>query len=176
MWLQSPDGKSGHHDRLRWSQPSSDVMQVWRCSRLLDTERFVTQAVQKKTNSVRDHSLYTAKCKWNKIWTKSCIFNDIERGSVDPTLCFKNVAKPGLFFVYFRLFKSNIVTNFTTNHCEKMSCQSSIWQRDSNPRHSEHEPPPITTRPGLPPAHSLFIGYQTPGGSYESCLCIQWTF
>ena len=105
---------------------------------------------------------------------------DVLRLNRPETFSIENIIQraiiPGLFFVYFRLFKSNIVTNFTTNHCEKMSCQSSIWQRDSNPRHSEHEPPPITTRPGLPPAHSLFIGYQTPGGSYESCLCIQWTF
>ena len=27
-------------------------------------------------------------------------------------------------------------------------CPSSIWCQDSNPRPSEREPPPITTRPG----------------------------
>ena len=32
--------------------------------------------------------------------------------------------------------------------CEKMLCPSSIWRRDSNPRPSEHESPPITTTPG----------------------------
>ena len=30
-------------------------------------------------------------------------------------------------------------------------CPSSIQCRDSNPRPLEHESPPITTRPGLPP-------------------------
>ena len=34
---------------------------------------------------------------------------------------------------------------------------SSIWCRDSNSRPLEHEPPPITTRPGLPPK-KLFEG------------------
>ena len=32
-----------------------------------------------------------------------------------------------------------------------MSCPSSIRPRDSNPRPLDREPPPITTRPGLPP-------------------------
>ena len=29
-----------------------------------------------------------------------------------------------------------------------MLCPSKIWRRDLNPQPSEHEPPPITTRPG----------------------------
>ena len=32
-----------------------------------------------------------------------------------------------------------------------MLCPSSLRCMDSNPRPSEHESPPITTRPGLPP-------------------------
>ena len=32
-----------------------------------------------------------------------------------------------------------------------MSCPSSIRRGDSNPRPFEHESPPVTTRPGLPP-------------------------
>ena len=32
-----------------------------------------------------------------------------------------------------------------------MTCPSSIRHRDSNPRPFAREPPPITTRPGLPP-------------------------
>ena len=59
-------------------------------------------------------------------------------------------AIPGLFFIYFRLFKQTIHF-FTTNICGKMLCPSKIWRRDLNPQPSEHEPPPITTRPGLPP-------------------------
>ena len=37
-----------------------------------------------------------------------------------------------------------------------MSWPSCIWRQDSNPRPSEHESPPITTRPGLPPLYSFF--------------------
>ena len=59
-------------------------------------------------------------------------------------------ANPGLFFVYFLSFQTNN-TIFTTNQCEKMSSPSSIRYRDSNPQPLEHEFPPITTRPGLPP-------------------------
>ena len=55
-----------------------------------------------------------------------------------------------IFFVYFRLFKH---PNFKTIICEKR--QSSIRCWDSNPRPSDHESPPITTRPGLPPYCSL---------------------
>ena len=41
------------------------------------------------------------------------------------------------------------ITIFKTNTCEK--CPSSIWCQDLNPQHSEHKPPPITTRPGSRP-------------------------
>ena len=37
-----------------------------------------------------------------------------------------------------------------------MSCPSSIRHRDSNPRPLDLEPPPITTRPGLPPIKHFF--------------------
>ena len=60
----------------------------------------------------------------------------------------KKLANPGLFFVYFWSFQTNI-TIFTTIICEK--CPSSIWCRDSNPQPLERESLPITTRPGLPP-------------------------
>ena len=52
-------------------------------------------------------------------------------------------AIPGLFFVYFCLFKQTLHTNI----CEK--CPSSIWCWDSNPGPWQHESPPISTRPGL---------------------------
>ena len=47
----------------------------------------------------------------------------------------------------FCLFSSisNKHCNFTTIICKY---PSSMWCRDSNPRPSEHESPPITTRPG----------------------------
>ena len=53
-------------------------------------------------------------------------------------------ANPGLFFIYFRLFKNTI---FTANKCEKSL--SSIWCWDSNSQPLEHESPPRTTRPRL---------------------------
>ena len=96
----------------------------------------------------------------------------------DNLLFLKKWANPGLFFVYFESFQTNN-TIFTINKCEKMSCPSTIW-RNSNPRSSEHESPPITTRPGLPPylitllglisyccSHSYTYVY---GRSYLSCL------
>ena len=52
------------------------------------------------------------------------------------------------FIVYFRSFQTNI-TVFTINTREKSP--SSIRCKDSNPQSLEHESPPITTRPGLPP-------------------------
>ena len=48
-------------------------------------------------------------------------------------------------FSFIFIFSKNI-TIFTTKICEK--CPSSIRCWDSNPRHSVHESPPITTRPG----------------------------
>ena len=62
-------------------------------------------------------------------------------------LFFKKMDQPRSPFVYFRSFQTNIITIFTTDQCEKMSCPSSIWCRDLNPQPSEREPPPITTRP-----------------------------
>ena len=41
---------------------------------------------------------------------------------------------PGLFFVCFRSFQTNIITIFTANICEKMSIQHT----DSNPRPDPH--------------------------------------
>ena len=61
-------------------------------------------------------------------------------------------ANPGLFFVYFGLFKQTLQF-FTANMCEKSP--SKIQCRDSNPRPSECDSPPITTRPGLPPRHCI---------------------
>ena len=68
---------------------------------------------------------------------------------------FLNGLTPASLIVYFQSFQTNIITNFTANICEKYP--SSIWCRDSNPRLLEHESPPITTRPGLPPL-PLFLG------------------
>ena len=59
---------------------------------------------------------------------------------------FKNGPTPASFWFIFGLFKQTI--QFYKNICEK--CPSSKWCRDSNPRPSERESLPITTRPGLP--------------------------
>ena len=66
----------------------------------------------------------------------------------------KKWANPGLFYHWFSVF-SNINTIFATNICEK--CPSSMQCRDSNTRPLEHESPPITTSPGLPPSFAVFI-------------------
>ena len=52
-------------------------------------------------------------------------------------------------FHLFSFFQTNI-TILTTNQCEK--CPSSIRRQDSNSQPSDYESPPLTTRPGLPPA------------------------
>ena len=59
---------------------------------------------------------------------------------------------PASFIVCFQSFPTNI-TIFTTNICEK--CPFSIPCWDSNPRPSEYESPPITTRRGLSPKPTL---------------------
>ena len=51
-------------------------------------------------------------------------------------------------FRLFSFFQTNI-TFFITNKCEK--CPSRKQHYDSNLRPLEHESPPITTKPGLPP-------------------------
>ena len=61
-------------------------------------------------------------------------------------LIVKKCANLGLFFVYFRLFKTNIAI-LTTNKCEKMS---RIWRWDWNSQPSDYKSPPLTARPGLP--------------------------
>ena len=62
-------------------------------------------------------------------------------------LFYKGPTRP--LFCLFLSFQTNIITIFITNICEK--CPSSIRCRDSNLQPLEHEPPPVTTRPGLPP-------------------------
>ena len=58
-------------------------------------------------------------------------------------------------FHLFSSFRTNI-TIFTTNKCEK--CPSHIQRQDLNPRPSEHESLPITTRQGLPPNAQKMFG------------------
>ena len=56
----------------------------------------------------------------------------------------KKMCQPWPLFHLFLSFQTHIKI-FTTNKCEKMSIL------DSNSRPLEHESPPITTKPGLPP-------------------------
>ena len=58
---------------------------------------------------------------------------------------FKKWAKPGLFFIYFCLFKHTLQFLQQIN---VIKCPSSIWCWDSNTRPLKHESPPITNRPG----------------------------
>ena len=67
----------------------------------------------------------------------------------------KKWANPGFFSVYSPSFQANIITIFTANQREKMSCPSSIQCWDLNSRPLKHESSPITTRPGLPPKFLL---------------------
>ena len=62
---------------------------------------------------------------------------------------FKNEQTPASFIIYFRSFQTNSTTILQQIPCEK--CPFSIQCQDLNPWLLEHESPPITTRPGLPP-------------------------
>ena len=100
--------------------------------------------------------------KW-KVETNPLSYGDwfikIPMACVMNQLFLKKWANPGLFFVYFRFFQTNIVTVFTTNKCEK--CPSSIRCRDSNSQPSDYKSSPLTTRPGLPPYEStLAVKYE----------------
>ena len=64
------------------------------------------------------------------------------------TTYFCKWANPGLFFIYFCLFK---LTFQILQQIGMQKCSSSIQCRDSNSQPLEHESPAITTRPGLPP-------------------------
>ena len=81
----------------------------------------------------------------------------------------------------FPLFSSSQthVTILTTIKCEKCpssircreKCPSSIRCRDSNSQPLEHESPPITTRPGLPPSPKSTLAQSF---SYILALSILW--
>ena len=58
------------------------------------------------------------------------------------------MGQPWPLFRIFLFFQTHI-TIFATNKCEKFP--SRIHCRDLNLRPLEHDSPPITTRPGLPP-------------------------
>ena len=63
---------------------------------------------------------------------------------------FLNWAKPGLFFIYFRLFKHTLQFLQQIN---VKKCPSSIRCRDLNSQPLYHESPLISTRPGSRPTN-----------------------
>ena len=71
-------------------------------------------------------------------------------------ILFIKMGQPRLLFAYFRSFQTNN-TIFTTNQSEKSHVHPVYGTRIQNPRPSEHESPPITTRPGLPPDSAQFL-------------------
>ena len=93
---------------------------------------------------VRDHELYLPRINLLVIQVKVMSVGFF----IKTSFFYKIRANPGLFFVYFHLFKQTLQF-FTTNKWEKYP--SSIWCWDSNPRPLENESPPITAGPGLPP-------------------------
>ena len=82
----------------------------------------------------------------------------------------KKWANPDLFFIYFRLFKHTLQFLQQIN---VKKCPSSIRFRDSNSQPMEHESPPITTRPGLPPKNSILLLWLTISLSYP--VALTWT-
>ena len=68
--------------------------------------------------------------------------------------------RPLLSFI-FDLFKQTSLQFLQQIYQKK--CPSTIWCRNLNPQPLEHESPPITARPGLPPNHN-------------ECICIKNAF
>ena len=62
---------------------------------------------------------------------------------------FKKWANPGPFYHLYLVLLNKQHFNFYNKYVKK--CPSSIRYWDSNTQPIEHETPPITTRPGLPP-------------------------
>ena len=76
-------------------------------------------------------------------------------------------AIPGLFLFIFGIFQKTLQILQQIN----VKKWSSIWCWDSNSRSSESEPPPMTTRPGLPPKVSTFYFSYNVGGRLQQIIC-----
>ena len=72
----------------------------------------------------------------------------------------KKWANPGLFYIYFRLFKHTL---HFLQQIKVKKCPSRIQCRDSNSWPLEHESPPITTRPGFTVFFFFFLKWAIPG-------------
>ena len=68
----------------------------------------------------------------------------------------KNGPSPGSFSFIFRRFKHTIV-KIVLQQINVKKCPSSIRCWDLNPQPLEHESPPLTIRPGLPPIFAQVI-------------------
>ena len=94
--------------------------------------------------------------KWTQFMARVTGGRPLEQRKSDPksrpikaSQSFKKWAIPCLFFVYFRLFKNITILE----QINEKTCPSSIRCWDSKPQPLDHESPPVTTRPGLPPKH-----------------------
>ena len=89
-------------------------------------------------------------CHENTEQWKCLSFNDQPYGAVLKM----GLPRPLLSFI-FGLFKQTSLKLFQQIYVKK--CPSSIRCWDSNLQPLEHESPPITTRPGLPPYGAVFV-------------------
>ena len=72
----------------------------------------------------------------------------------------KNMGQPRPLFHLFLSFQTTLQILQQIN---VKKCPSSIRCWDSNSRPLEHESPPITTRPGLPPHNRIISSWSLPG-------------
>ena len=88
-------------------------------------------------------------------------------------LFLKKWAIPDLFLVYFRLFKQTIQF---LQQIDVKKYPSSIRCWDLNPRPSEDELPPITTKPGLSPIIAIFYSIFLSWDCLRSPKCLRKPF
>ena len=109
--------------------------------------------------------------KWTTYWKRvDCVLGIRTRGCKlvgadeitelwwPPQICtfFSKLGQPrSLLSFLFSRFKQTSLQMLQQINMKK--CPSSIQGWDSNPWPSEHESPPITTRPGLPPNYVHFL-------------------
>ena len=86
---------------------------------------------------------------------------------------FKKWAIPDLFLVYFRLFKQTIQF---LQQIDVKKYPSSVRCWDLNPRPSEDELPPITTKPGLSPIIAIFYSIFLSWDCLRSPKCLRKPF
>ena len=99
---------------------------------------------------IRPFPSYIHDFLYSSLQLKYCIKNANDLlWTLKPMTFYKKCASLGLFSIIFVF--SNKHYNSYNKYMWKMLWPSSILRQDSNTRPSEHESPPITTRPGLLP-------------------------